>query len=96
MKSKDELKEIDFKKLMSHYFDDIMVVRDIYSGDNLLDENLYKKYENVSIYDISYKNFMGSKPMRIRLDKIDEFIKIYNGIRYLLSLGHSWYDDYCY
>ena len=34
--------------------------------------------------------------MRIRLDKIDEFIKIYNGIRYLLSLGHSWYDDYCY
>ena len=59
MKSKDELKEIDFKKLMSYYFDDIMVVRDIYSGDNLLDENLYKKYENVSIYDISYKNFMG-------------------------------------
>ena len=26
---------------------------------------------------------MGAKPLRIRLDKIERFIKIYNGIRYL-------------
>ena len=40
-----------------------MEVNDIYSVDILLDEKLYlKNYENVLIYDISYKTFMGSKP----------------------------------
>ena len=39
-----------------------MEVNDIYSVDILLDEKLYlKNYENVLIYDISYKTFMGSK-----------------------------------
>ena len=31
----------------------------------LLDE---KSYENVLIFDISYKTFMGAKPLRIRFD----------------------------
>ena len=34
----------------------------------LLDE---KKYENILIYDISYKSFMGSIPLRIRFDEVD-------------------------
>ena len=38
---------------------------------------------------------MGSKPLRIGFDKIDRFIKIYNGIRYLVLLGNSWYDEIC-
>ena len=29
---------------------------------------------------------MGAKPLRIRLDKIDGFIKIYDGTRYLVLL----------
>ena len=33
--------------------------------------------------------------MRIRFDKIDRFIKIYDGIRYLVLLVHSWYDEIC-
>ena len=36
---------------------------------------------------------MGSKPLRIGFDKVDRFIKIYNGIRYLVLLGTSWYDE---
>ena len=44
----------------------------------LLDE---KSYENILIFDISYKTFMGSKPLRIRFDEIYGFIKIYDGIR---------------
>ena len=36
------------------------------------------------IYDISYKTFMGEKPLHIRFDKVDEFIKIYDGTRYLV------------
>ena len=38
---------------------------------------------------------MGSKPLHIWFDKIDGFIKIYDGIRYLVLLGHSWYDEIC-
>ena len=69
-----------------------MAAKDIYSGNILLDEKLYK---NILIYDISYKTFLGSKPLRIWFDKIDGFIKIYDGIRYLVLLGHNWYDEIC-
>ena len=31
--------------------------------------------------------------MRIRLDKIDGFIRIYNGTRYLILFGSETYDD---
>ena len=91
MESKDKLKEIDIKNRTCYYFVDIIKVEDIYSGDNLLDE---KSYENILIYDISYKAFMGEKPLRIWFDKIDEFIKIDNGIRYLV-LDHSRFDKIC-
>ena len=66
-----------------------MTVEDIDSSDILLDET---KYENILIYDSSYKTFMGSKPSRSKFDKIDGFIKIYNGIRYLVFFGCWWYD----
>ena len=69
-----------------------MTVRDIDSGNILLDEKLYK---NILIDDISYKTSMGSKSMRIWFDKINGFIKIYDGIRYLILLGRSWYDEIC-
>ena len=29
----------------------------------------------------------GSKPLRIRFDEADEFIRVYNGIRYLVLFG---------
>ena len=35
-------------------------------------------------YDISYKNSMGAKPIAYLVQKIDSFIKIYDGIRYLM------------
>ena len=38
---------------------------------------------------------MGSKPLHIWFDKIYGFIKIYGGIRYLLVLGHCWFDKIC-
>ena len=41
-------------------------------------ENLMK----ILIYDISHKTLIGSKPLRIRFDKIDRIIRIYNGTRY--------------
>ena len=36
--------------------------------------------------------FMGSKLSRIKFDKIDGFIKIYNRTRYLVLFGYWWYD----
>ena len=50
--------------------------------DILLDKKSYKTYENILIYYVSYKTFMGAKPLHMRFDEIDGFIKIYNGIRY--------------
>ena len=44
------------------------------------------------IYDISYKNFIGVKPLHIRFEKIDGFIKIYGGIRYLVLFASKQYD----
>ena len=57
-----------------------MNVEDINVDNIFLDENTY---ENILVYNILYKTFMDAKPLRIRFDKVDEIIKIYNGIRYL-------------
>ena len=98
MGSKDELKEIDIKNCTSYYFDDVIKFwdRDIDFSDILLDKKLYKeKYENILIYDISYKTSRGAKPLRIRFDKIDGFIKINDKIRYLVSFDYSYYDKIC-
>ena len=44
------------------------------------------------IYDISYKTLIGSKPLRIKFDKIDEFIRIFDGTRYLRLFSSENYD----
>ena len=36
---------------------------------------------------------MGSNPLRIRLNKIDAFIEIYDGIRYLVAFDYKQYDE---
>ena len=51
-----------------------------------------KSHENILIYNISYKNLIGSKPLRIRLNKIDRSIRIYDGTRYLTLFGTKNYD----
>ena len=38
------------------------------------------KHENILVYNISYKSSTGPKPLRIRLDKINEFIRTYGVI----------------
>ena len=53
--------------------------------DNILiDEKSYKK---VLVYTISYKHFIAAK--RIRFDKIDRFIRVYDGTRYLVLFGNE-------
>ena len=55
--------------------------------DNILIDE--KSHKNIFI---SYKNLIDSKPLRIRFDKIDGFIRIYNGTRYLTLFGSEIFD----
>ena len=49
--------------------------------------------ENILVYIISYKSLIDYKPLRIRFDKIDRFIRVFDGSRYLASLWNKKYDS---
>ena len=44
------------------------------------------------IYDILDKTLISPKPLRIRFDKIDGTVRIYDGTRYLILFGTKKYD----
>ena len=44
------------------------------------------------IYKVLYKTLVGPKPLRIRFDKIDGFIRVYRGTWYLALFGPQKYD----
>ena len=56
MKSKNELKRIDIQNGVCYYFDDIINGTKINFSNILLDKKLY---ENISVYNISYKTPTG-------------------------------------
>ena len=65
-----------------------MRVVDFVIDNILLDGKLYTNlYENILIYNISYKTFTCEEPLRIRFDVADELIKIFDGTRYLVLFG---------
>ena len=76
MESNDILKEIDIKNFTYYYFDDIIKIEDLDPGNILIDE---KSHENILVYKISYKSLIDSKSLRIRYNKIDAFIRVYDG-----------------
>ena len=57
-----------------------MKVEDINFDNISLDE---KSYKNILAYNILHKKIIDLKPLRIKFDKVDGIIKIYDGIRYL-------------
>ena len=65
-------------------FDDTIKFED-FNIDNILINK--KSYEIVLVYNISCKTLIGFKPLCIRFDKIDGFIRVYDGTRYLLLSG---------
>ena len=74
MDSKDALKEIDIKNCTCYYFDDIIRIEDFNIDNISIDE---KSYVKILVYNISYKFLIDAKPLRIMLDKIDGFIRVY-------------------
>ena len=63
----------------------------------VLDEkvcNTWKFTSKSLIYEISYKTLIGPKPLLIRFDKINGYIRIYGGIRHLKLIGSEKYDAF--
>ena len=85
----NETKKVGIKNRMSYYFDDIIKIQDFDFGNILLEE---KSYENVFIYDVSCKTFIGAKPLCIMFDKANGLIRYYDGTKYLVTFGPETYD----
>ena len=88
MESNHEIIEIDIKNRTCYYFDDIIKIEDFYLDNILIDE---KSYEN--IFCIWYKCLIDSEPLHIRFHKIDGFIRLYDGSRYLVLFGSEKCDS---
>ena len=55
-----------------------------------------KLYENISVYNISYKSPTGPKPLRITFNKIDGFIISLDGkIKHLVLFDYGLFDKIC-
>ena len=50
-----------------------------------------KNYTKIFFF-ITYKTLIGNKPLRVRFDKGNWFIRIYDGTRYLVLFGAEKYD----
>ena len=83
------MKRIDTKNSACYYFEDIIKIEDFDFENILLDEKLY---ENTLVYNFSYNNLIGAKLLRIRIDKVNGFIRIYDVTRYLVLFGLEKYD----
>ena len=84
----NEVKEIDIENRTWYYFDGITKTED-FDFDILIDA---KSCKSILVYKILYKNLFDSKPLRIRFDDVDGFIKVCDGIRYLVLFGSERYD----
>ena len=47
---------------------------------------------NILVYNISYKSLIGAKPLHISFNKVDRFIRVFDGTRYLILFGPEIYD----
>ena len=74
---------------MCYYFGEIIKLEDFNLNNISVDK---KSHLNILIYNISYKTLIGPKTLQIRFSKIDGFIRIYDGTRYLTLFGSKIYD----
>ena len=84
----NKFKKVCFKNRACYYFDDIIKLEGLDIDNILIDE---KSHGNILI-DISYKTLISPETLRTWFDKIDGFIKISDGAKYLVLLGPETYD----
>ena len=93
----NEFKKVRIKNRTCYYFSDIIKLEDFHLDNFSINE---KSHEYVFIYNILYKTLIDPKPLRIRYDKTDWFIRltlfgsekynaIYNRFKYLISQKSS-------
>ena len=70
MEGDDELREVDIKSRTCYYSRNIIKIEDFHFDDILLDKK-------------SQKILIGAKPLHIRSDKADGFMRVYDETRYL-------------
>ena len=85
----NNLKEISIKNRTCYYFDDIINIEKFDFDKFLLNK---KSNKNILFYGILYKTLTGAKLLCISFDKIDGFIRIYGGNKYLVLYGPEKYD----
>ena len=51
-----------------------------------------KSHKNILICNISYKNLICTKPLRIRFNEVDRNIRDYDGTRYIVLFRPEKYD----
>ena len=79
----NEFKKLHIKDSMCYYFDEITRLEN-FNLDNIWIDK--KPQENILIYDISYKILIDIEFLRIIFFKIDGFIRVYDGTRFLNCL----------
>ena len=89
MESNDKLNKLILKFVQIIISSNIIKIENFDLDNILIDE---KSSENILVYDISYKTLIGAKPLRIRPNKVDGFIRVYDETRYLVLLGGEKYD----
>ena len=85
----NNIKDVNVKNRTCYYFDDIIKI-EYFDFDNILLDD--KSNENVLVNDILYKTLIGTKPLGIRFNKVDGFMRVYDEIRYLILFGEEKYD----
>ena len=81
MESNDELKQINQIFVLMTWLKLKTLILIIF--------NRWKAYENISVYNISYKTLIDAKPLHIRFVKI----RVYDGTRHLVLFGSDDGDD---
>ena len=69
---------------------DIIKIEDFDVYNILIEE---KPYENILVYNISYRCLIDSKALPIKFNKIDGLIRVYDGTRYLVLFASEKYDS---
>ena len=81
MQSNNKIKEIDIKNCTCFYFNDIIKFEDSDLNNISIDE---KSFKNILVYTIYYKTLIDANPLHIRFNKIERFIRVYEGTRFLM------------
>ena len=76
------MEKIDINNRTCYYFHDIIEFKDCGFNNIIL---IKKSSENILHQGVSYETSIGGKPLRIRFDKVDGFIRVQDGATYIES-----------